>query len=63
VTAPQPGTAEEVPETRWRSPLAGHRFDTTVAVRPEEARAIQELGGDNLRRRRRAMIRPRRAGA
>jgi len=36
--------------SRWRSPVAAHRFDTTIAVRAEEARAIQELGVRNLRR-------------
>ena len=50
MTAPQPMTAEAVPGSRWRSPLAGRRFDTTVEVRAEEATAIQELGVDNLRR-------------
>ena len=50
MTALRPETAEQIPEGRWRSPLAGHRFDTTVAVRPDEARAIRELGVDNLRR-------------
>jgi hypothetical protein len=37
-------------ETRWRSSIAGRRFDTTVALRPEESRAIAELGVPNLRR-------------
>ncbi len=50
MTASRPGTAESGPGSRWRSPLAGRRFDTSVAVRPEEALAIQELGVDNLRR-------------
>lgn len=50
MTASRRGTAEAAPSSRWRSPLAGRRFDTSVAVRPEEALAIQELGVDNLRR-------------
>jgi integrase len=50
VTAPLSGAAGPAPESRWRSAITGHRFDTTVAVRPEEARAITELGVRNLRR-------------
>lgn len=53
MTSPQPRTAEVVSGSRWRSPLAGRRFDTTVEVRPEEGIAIQELGVGNLRRLRR----------
>ena len=34
----------------WRSPLSGHRFDTTIEVRAPEAQAITELGLRNLRR-------------
>ncbi|MDR7304539.1 site-specific integrase [Haloactinomyces albus] len=47
------GLQESNPGGRWRSPLAGRRFDTTVDLRPEEAVAIAELGVDNLRRLRR----------
>jgi integrase len=50
VTAPLPQAVETAPESRWRSPLAPHHFDTTVTVRPEEARAIGELGVRKLRR-------------
>lgn len=50
MTASLPGAAGAAPESRWCSPVAGHRFDTTVAVRPEEERAITELGVANLRR-------------
>jgi len=50
VTAPLPGAVGTTTESRWRSSLAPHRFDTTVAVRPEEARAIDKLGACNLRR-------------
>ena len=47
MTAPRP---EAAARSRWRSPLTGRRFDTTVEIRPQEATAIQELGVDNLRR-------------
>jgi integrase len=50
VTAPLSRTANPTVDIRWYSPLAGRRFDTTVAVRPEEVQAIQELGVPNLRR-------------
>jgi hypothetical protein len=50
VTAPLSGAGSPTVDTRWRSPIATRRFDTTVAVRPEEARAIGELGVANLRR-------------
>jgi hypothetical protein len=50
VTAPLSGSADPAFETRWRSPIIAHRFDTTVEVRSEEVRAIQELGVRNLRR-------------
>jgi integrase len=50
VTAPLPGTVAPIGESRWCSPIATHRFDTAVAVRAEEARAIGELGVRNLRR-------------
>jgi integrase len=49
VTAPLPGAVSPAVESRWRSPVAAHRFDTAAAVRAEEARAIQELGVRNLR--------------
>lgn len=52
MNAPLP-QAEARREPRWRSPLEGHRFDTTVEVRAKEARAVTELGVDNLRRLRR----------
>jgi integrase len=48
VPLPRPGTATGEP--RWRSPLADRRFDKSVAIRSEEARAIEELGVRNLRR-------------
>jgi integrase len=35
---------------RWRSPLAGRRFDTEPLMRPQEAEAIRALGVRNLRR-------------
>lgn len=35
---------------RWTSPLAGHHFDTSIELRPLEARAVTELGILNLRR-------------
>lgn len=38
------------PESRWCSSIIGHKFDTTIAVRAEESRAIGELGIRNLRR-------------
>ncbi|MGH8917318.1 MAG: hypothetical protein ACRD0H_03110, partial [Actinomycetes bacterium] len=50
MTESLPSAAGAATQSRWRSPLAGRRFDTTVAVRPEEARAITELGVRNLRR-------------
>jgi integrase len=50
VNTPLPLAASAEGESRWRSPLQGHRFDTTVEVRAEEARAVAELGLDNLRR-------------
>jgi hypothetical protein len=50
VTAPLPGSADRAFETRWRSPIVADRFDTSVEVRSEEARAIGELGVRNLRR-------------
>lgn len=39
-----------VQDDRWTSPLAGHHFDTSIEVRPREARAVTELGIRNLRR-------------
>ena len=50
MSAPESGALAGVPESRWRSPVTGRRFDTTVAVRSEEAQAITELGVRNLRR-------------
>ncbi|WP_411130391.1 tyrosine-type recombinase/integrase [Streptomyces sp. x-19] len=35
---------------RWSWPIVRDRYDTTVAVRPAEARAVLELGVRNLRR-------------
>ncbi|MGW1784867.1 hypothetical protein ACWCQQ_38035 [Streptomyces sp. NPDC002143] len=35
---------------RWSWPIVPDRYDTTVAVRPAEARAVLELGVRNLRR-------------
>jgi integrase len=49
VTAAQHETANDVGD-RWRSPLAGHRFDTAAGTRLEEAATIGELGVRNLRR-------------
>jgi integrase len=49
VSAPLSGAVNPAPESRWRSPVIAHRFDTTVAVRPEEADAIHVLGVRNLR--------------
>ena len=42
--------AAEAPASRWCSPLADQRFDTTVEVRPAERRGIACLGVRNLRR-------------
>jgi hypothetical protein len=50
VTAPQSGPGNSAIEPRWCSPVTARRFDTTVAIRPEETRAIEELGVRNLRR-------------
>jgi hypothetical protein len=50
VTAPKSSAAAVALESRWLSPLADRRFNTTLAVHPEEARAITELGVRNLRR-------------
>lgn len=47
MTAPQPGTAEVASGSRWRSPLAGRRFDTTVEVRPYLAAHAYLLGSFN----------------
>ena len=49
MTAPLSGIPDDVPESRWRSPLVEHRFDTTIEVRVEEVTAIGELGVRNLR--------------
>ncbi|WP_067469976.1 hypothetical protein [Actinomadura macra] len=49
MTAPQHETIAALGD-RWRSPLAGHRFDTTAQIRRDEGRAIGELGVGNLRR-------------
>jgi integrase len=50
VTAPQSGAGNSAIEPRWCSPVTARRFDATVAIRPEETRAIEELGVRNLRR-------------
>lgn len=49
MTVALPGAAE-APAPRRCSPLAGHRFDTTVEVRSVEIQGIAELGVRNLRR-------------
>ena len=38
------------PKSHWCSPIIGHRFDTTIAVRAAESRAIDKLGIRNLQR-------------
>ncbi|MCK8669784.1 tyrosine-type recombinase/integrase [Rhodococcus sp. NPDC003382] len=50
MTAPLPGTPEPGSESRWCSPLVAYGFDTTLEVRDDEVRAIDELGVRNLRR-------------
>jgi integrase len=50
MTAPRLGPVDPTIKPRWSSPVIGHRFNTTVAVRSEEVRAIDELGVPNLRR-------------
>jgi integrase len=50
VNTPQPDGAEGTTGSRWRSPITGRRFDTTIALRSEERQAIEQLGVRNLRR-------------
>lgn len=50
VTGGQTESGGATPSIRWCSPLTGRRFDTSVDVRPDEARAITGLGVRNLRR-------------
>jgi integrase len=50
VTALKVVRAGEQSPDRWRSPMAGHHFDSEPRVRPEEAEAIRALGVRNLRR-------------
>lgn len=50
VTAISKVDVDADPESRWCSSIIGHKFDTTIAVRAEESRAIGELGIRNLRR-------------
>ncbi|MFI6777503.1 tyrosine-type recombinase/integrase [Nocardia sp. NPDC050412] len=50
MTRPQIAPDRLSGQLRWRSPLSGHHFDTTVEIRPEEAAAVAELGLRNLRR-------------
>jgi hypothetical protein len=42
--------ADEQRPDRWRSPLAGRRFDVEPRVRPAEAEAVRALGVRNLRK-------------
>ncbi|WP_329142509.1 hypothetical protein OIU91_02550 [Streptomyces sp. NBC_01456] len=50
MSAPSLVIATEDAGGRWSWPIVPGRYDTTVAVRPVEARAVLELGVRNLRR-------------
>lgn len=50
MTAAMAVNAGAAGDGRWRWPITVDRYDTAVLVRAAEAKAISELGLDNLRR-------------